>query len=74
MMDTNTIQQAGAVVAETKAQLQLNWPAISAGAVIIARELKNFNEWLAGIGAAVIRHGGIFMIVKKLIYNPKAQE
>lgn len=73
MIDTNLINQAGDAVQTLHAQAALNWPAISAGAVIVARELKNFNEWLAGIGAAVIRHGGIFMIVKKLIWNPEVK-
>lgn len=69
MIDTNTIQQAGDTVAVAATQLKVNWPAVSAAAVIVARELKNFNEWLAGLGAAVIRHGGLLMIVKKLIWN-----
>lgn len=73
MIDTNSINQAGEAVQAVHAQLQMNWPAISAGAVIVARELANFNRWLAGVGESVIRHGGIFMIVKKLIWNPEVK-
>ncbi len=73
MIDTNVINQAADSVAAAATQLKINWPAVSVAAVIVARELKNFNEWLAGLGAAVIRHGGIFMIVKKLIWNPEVK-
>ena len=72
MIDTNLINNAGDALQTAHAQLQLNWPAISAGAVIVARELANFNRWLAGVAEFVISHGGVAMIARKLIWNPNS--
>ena len=70
MIDTNAINQASDVVRTAHEQLAANWPAICAVAVLVARELKAFNAWLAGAAGFVIKHGGAAMILRKLIWNP----
>ena len=72
MIDTNQLAQAAQDVAVVKSQVSANWPAICAGAVIVARELRNFNLWVVGVAEFVIRHGGAALILKKLIWNPAA--
>ena len=72
MMDTNQINSAVATAQDLHAQLSANWPAITAAAVIVARELRNFNVWVVGVAEFVIRHGGVVMIARKLIWNPSA--
>jgi hypothetical protein len=72
-IDTNQIAQAAADAVAIKAQVQANWPAIAACAVVVARELGNFNTWCAGIAEWIIKHGGIGMLVKKLLWNPTQQ-
>lgn len=73
MIDTNQLAQVVNDAKTVHATLADNWPAICAVAVIAARELRNFNAWLAGLAGFVIQHGGIFMIVKKLIWNPEVK-
>lgn len=70
MIDTNQIQRAGEVVAAVKSQVQSNWPAISAVAFIVAREITNFNRWARNVAEFIISHGGIGWLLWKLIYNP----
>lgn len=72
MIDTNQINQLGDAARDAATQVKANWPAITAAAFIVAREIGRFNAWLAGIGAAVIQHGGIIWIVRKLFWNPPA--
>ena len=72
MMDTNQINSAFDTAQALHARMSANWPAICAAAVLVARELKNFNLWLAGAAGFVIRHGGAVMILRKLIWNPAA--
>lgn len=71
MIDTNQIAQAAQDAAAIKAQVALNWPAICAAAVIVARELRNFNLWCVGVAEFVIKHGGALMIARKLLWNPE---
>lgn len=71
MIDTNQIAQAGQVVAAVKAQVDYNWPAIAFAAALAAREIGKLNAWAFGVAEFVIRHGGIFSIVKKLMWNPE---
>lgn len=66
MMDTNQFNQ-GIVVAQ---QVQANWPMICAAAVIVSRELRNFNVWLKAVMEWVISHGGFGWILWKLVWNP----
>ena len=70
MIDTNQINQAGEVVQAVKAQVTYNWPAICAVCALLARELRNLNAWLFQAAEFVIKHGGMVMIGKKLIWNP----
>ena len=63
MIDTNQINQAVAMAADVKAQVATNWPAICAGALWLRTELKNVSEY-------IISHGGLGMIIKKLLWNP----
>lgn len=72
MIDTNAIQQAGDVIQAAKAQWSVNGPALALGAALVAREIGRFNAWCVGVAEFVIRHGGIFMIARKLIWNPPA--
>jgi hypothetical protein len=74
MIDTNQISQAAQDAAAIHAQLSANWPAICAAAVIVARELRNFNLWIVGVAEFVIRHGGAALILKKLLWNPDADQ
>jgi len=74
MIDTNLINQTGEVVKAAHEQLSANWPAICAAAVLIARELKNFNAWLAGVAGFVIQHGGLGCLLWKLLWNPPAKK
>ena len=66
MIDTNQIQQAVQDAAVIKSQVSANWPAICAGALWLRTELKNFSEYIIG-------HGGLGMIVKKLLWNPEVK-
>jgi hypothetical protein len=70
MLDTNTVQQVAQVGQEVAGQVKANWPAISAGAFIIAREIGRFNAWLRNVAEFVISHGGIGWLIWKLIWNP----
>jgi hypothetical protein len=70
MIDTNSILQFGDTVGAVKSQVSANWPAICAASVIVARELRNFNLWVASVAEFIIRHGGMAMIARKLIWNP----
>lgn len=72
MIDTNTIQQVGDVVQAAKAQWAANGPALALGAALVAREIGRFNAWCVGVAEFVIRHGGLGMIAKKLLWNPAA--
>lgn len=69
-LDTNQIAQAGQALQAVHEQVQLNWPFVCAVAVIIARELKRVDEWLAAKAEWVIEHGGAARLLKKLIWNP----
>ena len=70
MIDTNQINQVAQDAAAIHAQLSANWPAICGVAVIVARELRNFNLWVVGVAEFVIRHGGIAWLFWKLVWNP----
>ena len=70
MIDTNTISQANDTALAAKAVAQQWWPTLCAVAVIVARELRNFNVWLVSVADYVISHGGIGLIIKKLLWNP----
>jgi len=72
-MDTNQINSAFDTAQALHARMSANWPAICAVAVLVARELKAFNAWLAGAAGFVIQHGGAALILKKLIWNPASQ-
>ena len=70
MIDTNTIAAVNDTAQAAREVAQQWWPTLCAVAVIVARELRNFNAWLAGIVEWIIGHGGVGMIVRKLIWNP----
>jgi len=70
---TNDLQQASAAVQETVAQVKMNWPAIAACAVLLGRELTNFNQWCKGVAAFIIYHGGIGYLFWKLLWNPPGE-
>jgi hypothetical protein len=72
MLDTNQVQQVAAVAAEAKAQLTPWLPAIAIGAAWLGREIRNLNAWLFNAAEFVIQHGGIGMILAKLVWNPAA--
>jgi hypothetical protein len=74
MPDTNQVAQAAATAVAIHEQVSANWPAICAASVIVARELRNFNAWCLGVAEFVIKHGGGLMIVKKLLWNPDADQ
>lgn len=74
MIDTNQVNQVAETAQAVHAQLTANWPAICAAAVIVARELRNFNLWVVGVAEFVIRHGGAGMILKKLLWNPDSDQ
>ena len=74
VIDTNTIASANETALAAKAVAQQWWPTACAVAVIVARELRNFNQWLVGVAEFVIRHGGAGMIFKKVIWNPDADQ
>jgi hypothetical protein len=73
MLDTNQINQVIADGHQLTGAVQANWPAICAASVVVARELRNFNLWCLGVAEFVISHGGIGMLVKKLLWNPPAK-
>ena len=70
MLDTNQINQVFVEGQQVKDQVQANWPTICAAAVIVARELRNFNLWCVGLAEFVIKHGGIAWLAWKLFWNP----
>ena len=72
MIDTNAIVQTVQNVAVVKDQVTLAWPTICAVAVIVARELGRFNAWAAKVAEFAIRHGGVGLLLKKLLWNPAA--
>ncbi len=73
-IDTNSVAQAFEKAAFVKSQVQANWPMICAVAVIVARELRNFNAWVRSLAEFVIAHGGILMITKRLFWNPSPSD
>lgn len=64
MIDSNQVAQIGETVQSVKTQVSLNWPFICAVALWLRTELKNVSEYIIG-------HGGFWMIVKKLWWNPQ---
>jgi hypothetical protein len=68
--DTNQVAQVAQTVAAVKTQLSPYFPALAVAAGWAGRELRNFNAWCFQAAEFVIGHGGIGMIVKKLIWNP----
>ena len=70
MIDTNQVQQAADTVALAKASLAPYLLALAVGAAWAGREIRNFNLWLFNAAEFVIGHGGLGMILKKLIWNP----
>jgi hypothetical protein len=68
-MNTNDINQAVAVAQDIHSQVQTNWPAICAFAVVASRELRNFNVWLKTVAEWIISHGGIGRLAGKLIWS-----
>jgi hypothetical protein len=72
MTDTNQVQQAAQAVQDVASQVKANWPAISAAAFIVAREIGRFNAWVRNLAEFVIGHGGIGWLIWKLIWNPSA--
>ena len=73
MIDTNSITQAAQTVAEAKTQFSPYLPTLAIAFGWAGRELRNFNAWLFLASEYVIGHGGIVMILKKLIWNPPAK-
>ena len=73
MIDTNTIANVNETAQAAKAVAQQWWPTIVAVAVIVARELRNFNAWLFSLSEYVIQHGGVLMLAKKLVWNPPSE-
>lgn len=73
MIDSNTISQVNETALAAKAVAQQWWPTACAVAVIVARELRNFNQWVVSVAEFVMRHGGVGMIFKKLIWNPEVK-
>jgi len=74
MIDTNQLNQVLADGHQISGAVTANWPAICAASVIVARELRNFNLWCINIAEFVIKHGGIGMIVNKLLWNPEPSQ
>jgi len=74
MIDTNAIAHANETAQAATALAAQWWPTACAVAVIVARELKNFNQWAVNVAEFVIRHGGLVMIAKKVIWNPDADQ
>jgi hypothetical protein len=70
MLDTNQINQAVAVVQDVKNQVQMNWTAIAFAAALIGREVNNLDNWLMAKTEWIIDHGGIGVLIKKLLWNP----
>ena len=70
MIDTNQVQQLAQVGAEIKTQVSPWLPALAVGAAWAGREVRNFNAWLINGAEYVIGHGGLGMIIRKLIWNP----
>ena len=73
MLDTNQVNQAFAVAQDIHNQAQTNWPAICAFCVVAARELRSFNLWVVGVAEWTMGHGGFWLLVKKLWWNPPAK-
>lgn len=74
MIDTNQIQQAGEVASAVQAQVKANWPMICLVAAFLVREVCKVNGWLEYVCGKIIAHGGLGWIVKKLLWNPKADD
>lgn len=72
MIDTNSINQFSENAQVVKTQVQANWPFICAAAVLIRTELKNFNAWCVGVAEFFMRHGGVVLVLKKVLWNPDA--
>lgn len=73
MLDTNQINQVAQNVATVKEQLSPYLPALAVAAAWAGRELRNFNNYIFELGEYAIAHGGIGMLLKKLIWNPPAK-
>lgn len=72
MIDTNLIPQAAQDVATIKTQLSPYLPALAVAAAWAGREIRNVNLYVENVAAKIIAHGGLGMIVKKLLWNPGA--
>lgn len=73
MIDTNQVQQAAQVVAEAKVQFSPYLPALAVAAAWCGREIRNFNVWLFNACEYMRSHGGIALLLWKLIWNPPAK-
>jgi hypothetical protein len=69
-LDTNQIDHAVAIAQDIHSQVQTNWPAICAFAVVASRELRNFNLWCVSVAEWTMSHGGALMLLRKLFWNP----
>ena len=72
MIDTNQINQAGAVIVAAKSQWEVVQPMLVPIAYIVAREISAFNAWAKNVAEWVMGHGGIGYLAWKLIWNPAA--
>ena len=68
--DTNTVQQLGQTVAEVKTQLSPYVPALAVAAAWLGREIRNFNAACLRTAEYISGHGGILMMIRKLVWNP----
>jgi hypothetical protein len=70
MIDTNQIQQIADTALAVKQQAVNWWPTLAPLAYIVGREVRAFNAWLFTVAEFVITHGGVGLIIKKLLWNP----
>jgi len=72
MISPSTIAQANDTALAAKSLAQQWWPTLCALAILLGRELRNFNAWLGNVSGYVIAHGGLALILWKLLWNPQA--
>lgn len=74
MIDTNSINQVAGDAQAIKTQLVSWWPAICVVGAVAGREICKVNGWLEYVCGAIIAHGGVGNIARKLIWNPAADQ
>ena len=75
MIDTNSINTRWRWSQDVGSAVQRRtWPLICLVSAFVVREVCKVNGWLEYVAGKIIAHGGIGWIVKKLLWNPAADD